>query len=389
MKGFELSPEKYALAIAYRHEGYWLYFITLLYTLLLLWALVQLRVAPRLRTWAERVSHVPLVQLLLYGPSLLLIFGALLLPTDAYGHWHSRRFGVSVQNWSAWFRDWTAAGIATSLAGTLVIGLLYFTIRRSPQRWWFYLWLTGIPLAVLVVFAQPIAIDPLFDTFEPLGKTHPDLVNSAEKLLARAGLDIPPEHIYLAKVSDKTTAPDAYAEGLGPTKRIFIEDTIIASESSAAILHTVGHEIGHYTLAADWIAFGISVPVLLGLLYVIDRLFEWSLGRWGAQWNIRSAQDWASLPVLALIVALIAIALTPAANTLSRYREHEADRYGLELIHGIVPNGGEAAAQAFQKDGEIDLSDPAPPRWIVWLLFDHPPVNDRIVFCRSYDPSLK
>lgn len=74
------------------------------------------------------------------------------------------------------------------------------------------------------------------------------------------------------------------------------------------------------------------------------------------------------------------------ANTLSRYREHEADRYGLELIHDSVHNGGEAAAQAYQKDGEINLSDPDPPAFIKWWLFDHPPVNERIVFCRTYDP---
>ena len=231
VKGFELSPAKFAVAVAYRHEGYWLYFITLVYTLLVLWALVQMRIAPRLRTWVEGRSSRPWVQLLLYAPMLLLIFGALLLPTDTYGQWHSRRFGMSVQSWCAWFWDWTGAEIATVLGGTLVIGLLYFILRRSPRRWWFYVWLAGIPLAVLVVFIQPIAIDPLFNTFKPPGKTHPDLVNSAEKLLARAGLDIPTAHIYLAKVSDKTIAPNAYAEGLGPTKRIFVEDTIIANRA--------------------------------------------------------------------------------------------------------------------------------------------------------------
>jgi STE24 endopeptidase len=85
-------------------------------------------------------------------------------------------------------------------------------------------------------------------------------------------------------------------------------------------------------------------------------------------------------------VALAAVALTPAVNTVSRYREHEADRYGLEVIHGIVANGGEAAAQAFQKEGAINLSDPDPPAFVKLWLFDHPPVNDRIIFCRSYDP---
>jgi hypothetical protein len=34
-----------------------------------------------------------------------------------------------------------------------------------------------------------------------------------------------------------------------------------------------------------------------------------------------------------------------------------------------------------------NLSDPAPPAWAVWLLFDHPPVMDRIAVARYYSSS--
>jgi hypothetical protein len=33
-----------------------------------------------------------------------------------------------------------------------------------------------------------------------------------------------------------------------------------------------------------------------------------------------------------------------------------------------------------------DLSNPDPPGWAVWLLFDHPPVMDRIAVARAYVP---
>lgn len=188
-------------------------------------------------------------------------------------------------------------------------------------------------------------------------------------------------------MSDKSTEVDASSEGFGPTKRIFVTDTIIASESRAALLHTLGHEIGHFMFTLDWIVFAFCIPLSLVLLYFINRLFVRTLRRWGARWNIRGPDDWASLPVLAVIVSLIAIVLTPAANTLSRYREHEADRHGLELVDGIVPNVREAGARAFQKDGEINLADPNPPTFIKWWLFDHPPVNDRIIFCLAYHPA--
>lgn len=85
-------------------------------------------------------------------------------------------------------------------------------------------------------------------------------------------------------------------------------------------------------------------------------------------------------------MSLIVVAFTPAINGLSRYREHEADRCGLELIHVVVPNAGEIAARAFQKDAESGLSDPAPPAFVRWWYFDHPPVGERIIFFRTYDP---
>jgi STE24 endopeptidase len=389
VQGYQLSPEQYAQAIAYRHQVYWLYFITTAYTLLLLWALVRWRVAPGLRSWAERKSQRRWVQLLLYAPALLTIISGLLLPSDASDQWLMRKYGLSVQGWGSWVGDWTGTEVGTVACGTLITGLLYYLIRRSPRRWWFFVWLIAVPLLVLVAFVQPILIDPLFNNFEPLEASHPELVDSIQRLLDRAGLAIPREHIYLLKVSDKTTEVDAISEGFGPTKRIFVTDTIIASEPGPAILHTLGHEIGHYMLSLDWIVFTICVPLALSSLFFIDRLFVWALAHWGQAWGIRGPDDWASLPVLALIVALAAVALTPAVSTLSRYREHEADRYGLEVIHGIVANGGEAAAQAFQKEGAINLSDPDPPAFIKFWLFDHPPENDRIIFCRTYDPWSK
>ena len=73
-------------------------------------------------------------------------------------------------------------------------------------------------------------------------------------------------------------------------------------------------------LAFDWVEFTVAVLLSLGLLYATNRLFAAAIARWGKQWNIRSPGDWASLPVLALRVSLIVVALTPAINGLSQLR---------------------------------------------------------------------
>lgn len=386
VQGYTLSPEKYARAVAYNRVGYWLYFATTFYAVLLLWAIVRWRLAPWLRDWAERISRRPWVQLLICAPLVLQAFAVLLLPTDVLSQWNMRKYRVSIQGWASWFADWTAGEAATLATGTIAIGLLYFVMRRSRRRWWLYVWAIALPLLVLIAFLQPVAIDPLFDPIEPLNRSNPELVETIEKLLSRARLAIPQSHIYLVKVSDKSAQVDAYSEGFGPTKSIFVSDTQIASEPGPAILQTLGHEIGHFKMPLDWIVFAISVPLSLALIYLIDQVFTKALSRWGQAWNIRGPGDWASFPVLALIVAVVAVLLTPVLNTTSRHREHEADRYGLELVHGMVPNAGEVAANAFQKDAEINLADPNPPELVRWLVLDHPTVNDRIIFLRTYDP---
>lgn len=384
--GYTLSPAQYARAVAYSRGEYWIYFLTTAYALLVLCAMIKWQLAPRLRDWAERNSRRAWVQFLLYAPTLLFVFAVLLLPTDVASQWHERKYGQHLQGWASWLGGWTIAEMVTLLLGTPIIALVYFAMRRSRHSWWLFLWMIAVPLIILVVFIQPVLIDPLLGTFEPLDRSHPELVDSIEAMVNRAGLYIPREHICLLKLADKSTGEDAYSEGFGPTKHIFISDTIIATEPSTTILSLVAHEIGHYRMVLDWIAFVIAVILSLGVLYLVDHLLVTLLARWGQRWRIRGPDDWASLPVLALILSLIAVSFTPAINALSRYREHEADRCGLELVHGVVPNAGEMAALAFQKDAESGLSDPAPPAFIRWWYFDHPPVNERIIFFRTYDP---
>jgi Zn-dependent protease with chaperone function len=264
--GYKLSSEQYARAVAYSQGQYWSYFLTTAYALLVLCAMIRWQLAPQLRDWSERRSHRSWVQFLIYAPSLLFVFAVLLLPTDVAAQWHERKYGQSLQSWPSWLAAWTTQETVTLASGTLIIALVYFAMRRSPRYWYLFLWMIAVPLIVVIALIQPIAIDPLFNTFEPLDRSNPALVDSIETLVARAGLSIPREHIYLLKLSDLSTGDDAYSEGFGPTKCIFISDTIIATEPSAAILPVVAHEIGHYRMVLDWIEFAGAAFLSLGLL---------------------------------------------------------------------------------------------------------------------------
>ncbi|MGB2890754.1 MAG: M48 family metallopeptidase [Candidatus Acidiferrales bacterium] len=382
VQSYKLSPEKYQKAIAYSRAQYWEYFIGTAYFLVIL--LLRWRTAAKLRDLATRASSRYVVRLLLFAPLFMLLLGVLDLPTSLYGQWLSLKYDQSIQGWGSWFWDWTKGEFLALVFGTLFIGILYGVIRRSPRRWWFYFWLVAVPILLFIFFIQPVVIDPLFNKFEPLETTHPELVVSIEKVVSRAGLTIPRDQIFLMKASEKTKQVNAYVTGLGTSKRVVIWDTMIAAEPGPAIMHTLGHEIGHYVLGHIWSGFAFFAALTFLVFFLAKRLFDWALTKWGSGWGIHD--DWASLPLLIMIVFLLFFLCTPIGNAFSRYQEHEADRYGLEVIHGIVDNPGEVAAQAFQVEGEIDLQDPAPPAFIEFWLYDHPALNDRILFSRTYNP---
>jgi Zn-dependent protease with chaperone function len=144
--------------------------------------------------------------------------------------------------------------------------------------------------------------------------------------------------------------------------------------------------MGHYVLLHIPKEMSIIAAIILAMLYLGYRFSNWMLARWGYQWGIRDIRDWASLPALMFVIGLLIFLATPAINAVSRHFEHEADRYGLEVIHGIVPNANQVAAHYFEKSGEMNLSDPDPNWFIKAWFFDHPTRPERVHFVATYDP---
>lgn len=389
IKGYTLPPEKYEQAVAYARSRYALYFIGFGYGLLILYLVLRTRLAPKFRDWAERASRVRFVQALVYVPLLTLAMALLGLPTDLYAQWLSLQYEQSIQGWGSWFWDWTKGQLISTLVSIFLIWILYAAIRRSPRRWWFYFWLAALPIIVLLVFLSPLVIDPLFFQFQPLEKTQPALVTEIEKVVQRGGLEIPRERMFEMKASEKYKSVNAYVTGFGASKRVVVWDTTLEKMTPGQTLFVFGHEMGHYVLGHIYKGIAFLAAVLLLFLFLGYRAMHWALARRGEAWSIRGVDDWASLPVLLLFLSVFGFLFSPASNSFSRYQEHQADVYGLEVIHGIVPDSPQAAAQAFQVLGEINLADPDPHPLIRIWLYSHPPLDDRIRFAYSYDPWSK
>ncbi len=386
---YKLPPDKLAKAKALYDLRGKLLIIDPFYGFILLLAILYLGVAAKFRHWAERASKHRFVQALIFVPLLLVTITILQLPLDAYQQNISLQYGLSVQSWGSWLNDAFKGLLLALVIFTLALWILTTLIRKSPRRWWFWSWLIAVPFIVFLVFIAPVIIDPLFNKFEPLDKSNPQLVDAIQKVTQRGGLDIPRDRMFLMKASEKVTTLNAYVTGFGPSKRVVVWDTTIQKASTPETLFVFGHEMGHYVL--NHIVIGIAataVGLLIGL-YLLYLLSNWAFSRFQQRWQLRELGDWAAVPMLLLIFSMMSTVSQPVGNGFSRQLEHNADVYGLEVTHGINANSQEAGAHAFQVLGELALSYPYPSRLVVFWYADHPPIPDRVRFAHNYDPWSK
>ncbi len=384
---YALTAERREKAVAYSRSLYILYFAGTLLSIginLLLW---RTGIAARFRDWARRGSQWHFVQCLAFVPLFLAAASLLNLPLEFYsGYVLEHRFDLSTQSLASWFGDWgKSLGIGAAL-GVIVIWIFYWVVRRSPRRWWFYFWLTSIPLVLGYILIEPYVIDPLYYKFTPLEQTQPALVGRIEDMMNHAGISVPPERIFEMNASSRTNAVDAYVTGLGASKRVVVWDTTLKTMGPDDLLLVLGHETGHYVLHHIPKEFALDEGVALIFFFLGFVAATRLVGRVGPRSGIEGVDDLASLPLMLVDLTLMVFLSAPLVNGISRHYEHQADQFGLEVAYGIVPNPNAAEVESLQILGNEDLADPDPNPFIKFWLYTHPPLDERIRFAAAYHP---
>jgi Zn-dependent protease with chaperone function len=394
-QAYALPPDKLAKAIALNRIRNILDIAGSIWDVVFLWLLLATRAAASLEVWISRIFHRRWLQGLLFFAVFLALITLADLPLDLYGHHVSRAYSISVQGWPSWFGDAAKSLGLTLLIGAPVLLLFNWTVRHWPRRYWLAAWLVTLPLMVLSVAGEPL-IEPLFNHYEPLTKSHADLVAELEKVVARTGTHIPPERMFLMDASAKSNGLNAYVTGLGRTKRIVVWDTTAGRIPDDEIMFIFGHESGHYVLNHIPKMLAIGAAGLFFVYWACAGIAAGVARRFGASWHLQpqgqSASELAALctragfVVLIFTLSLAGFILTPVSNGVSRHFEHEADVYGQEAIHGLVPDPQKTAVAAFNALGEAWLEDPDPNPFIEFWLYNHPSVKNRANFAARYDP---
>jgi STE24 endopeptidase len=312
----------------------------------------------------ERLGARPVLGGAAAAAGLSVVVAVITIPFGIAAHERSVDVGLSTQSLGSWLSDWgkaTAIGaVLAGLVGTLALAL----IRRFGSRWWIPGSVAVVAGAALFTWVAPVVLAPLFNKFEPLpaGRARSDVLELASK----AGVDV--GQVYRVDASRRTTAINAYVNGLGSSKRVVLYDTLLndlnRGERRAVVAHELGHVHGH-DIQRGLLFVAVVTPLALIFVSGMARAIA---GRRGAQ----PGQP-AYLPALALAIAATSFVIGITGNQLSRAVEARADTFSLELTDD--PKG---MIELQQQLADRNLSDPDPPGVYTFLFGTHPPAIDRI-----------
>jgi STE24 endopeptidase len=311
---------------------------------------------PRLRSVGAR--H-PVLAGAAVTAAISVALGLATLPVSAVARERAKDVGLVTQSWTGWLGD-VAKGIAIEI---VIVGaggaLLVFLMRRFGRRWWAPAAALAVAFGVLMNYAGPIVLDPLFNKFKPLpaGELRSDVIEMAEEAGVKVG------EVYEMDASRRTTAANAYVAGLGSTKRVVLYDTLLRDFTPEEVRLVVAHELGH--------VHHRDVPRGLLYLALVAPVGMFAVSRLAERWAPEGGP--AAVPAVGLALALMVPAITIVSNQLSRAVEARADRYSIELT------GEPDQLIDFQKRITVqNVSDPEPPGWTSFLLGTHPTAMQRI-----------
>lgn len=371
-------PEPSERAWEHYHSGIVLWVVELAWGLLVPVALLFTGFSGRMRDLAAKVGRNWFFTIVAYFVLFQILSFFLDLPLSYYGGFaREHDYGLSNQTFEKWFGDELKGLVLSTIVGSLLLWVPYYLIRKSPTRWWLYTGALAVPLMCFFMLVGPVWIAPLFNKFGPMKDQA--LEAKILALAARAGIE--DGRVFEVEKSEDTKMMNAYVTGFMSTKRIVLWDTIIAKLDERELLVVMGHEMGHYVLGHVVTGMIFSAALLLLALYGTYRTSGFLIARFRGRFRFTELSDIASLPLLLLLVGLFLFLADPLMMAFSRYHEHEADRFGLEITHD-----NHAAANAFAKLQTEALAIPRPGWFVTIMRASHPPIGERIDFCNTYKP---
>jgi len=318
------------------------------------------------QAWRTAGFH-PLVTGIAFMLSTTVIMSLLDLPFSLYHTFViEERFGFNRTTPRVFFTDLVKQGLLMIVIGAPMIALALWIMQVSGSLWWLYVWIAWMVFTLVMFWAYPAVIAPLFNKFTPL--ENESLKARIKALLEKCGFKS--QGVFVMDGSRRSGHGNAYFTGFGQNKRIVFFDTLLNTLEPQEIEAVLAHELGHFKLKhiqkrlLSTAALSLAGLALLG--WLAEQIwFYTGLG-------VSQPSHWMALMLFMLAMPVFTFFLGPVMAFLSRKHEFEADAYA------VSQSSGSDLIQALVKMYQENASTLTPDPLYSAFHDSHPPAPVRI-----------
>lgn len=299
--------------------------------------------------------------------SLTLIMSIIDLPFALYSTFNiEARYGFNRTTFKLWLSDLIKGGILMLVLGTPLLMTILWLMESSGEYWWIYAWLVWTSFSLLMMWAYPAFIAPIFNKFSPL--ENEDLKHRINNLLERCGFHS--QGVYVMDGSKRSSHGNAYFTGFGQNKRIVFFDNLLESLKPEEIEAVLAHELGHFK--KNHIRKGLIVSIISSLIGLAVLAWLKNQAWFYTGLGMEQASLHAALILFAISAPVFTFFLQPIFSQMSRKHEFEADEFASQ--QSDAKNLVTALVSLYRENANTLTPDP-----IHSAFYDsHPPASVRI-----------
>jgi STE24 endopeptidase len=319
--------------------------------------------------WVRGLDMIPIYRGIVFFFSFAGIGLILGLPESLYTTFVlEEKFGFNKTTLRTFITDLFKGVFLGVLIGAPVMALILWVMERFPDQWWILAWCVLTLFQLVIMWAYPVFIAPLFNKFVPLEEG--TVKEKVLALLERTGFKS--KGLFVMNASLRSSHGNAYFTGFGENKRIVFFDTLIKTLDPEEVESVLAHELGHFK--KKHVLKGLVKSILLSLVgfFILGKIYHWSPFYQGHGVFLKS--DYMALLLFSLVSGVYTFFLTPINSLFSRKHEYEADEFASQnasstkLISALIK---------LYKDNASTLTPD--PTYSAYY-YSHPPALERVRF---------
>ncbi len=272
--------------------------------------------------WWSGFGYSALVTGIAFIFSVSVISAILNLPFSLYQTFITEeRFGFNHTTIKTWVLDLVKTVLLIIIIGVPLVAAILWLMNQAGKNWWIYAWLLWVSFSLIMIWAYPAFIAPIFNKFNQLEDA--SMRTRIEDLLGRCGFQS--QGVFVVDGSRRSSHGNAYFTGFGKNKRIVFYDTLLESLSEEEVEAVLAHELGHFKRNHIKKSLLLSSAISFAGFALLAWLMrsDWFYGSLG----VETVSTHTALILFMMIMPVFTYFVSPLFSALSRKHEFEADEF--------------------------------------------------------------